>query len=240
MVEEPICPEMGVTVIVRLFPLPPSAMFSLGTRAELDEVAETVSDPADVSASVTENGTETIDASTVLIWSGISLITGAAAALWTVVMVSDQPLPIEPRSPGPSSTTYRDHAPFGESPLNADRGALDGPPGAGDGKLSRSPFSPGSTLVGRYVPAVILAVAEREELAASESVTVILFKGLPPPTSENITIFFPGGMRRRISIFAGEVWVSFLIFTVPFPTTPGIPKTLMLLGWAVPIGRPPV
>jgi hypothetical protein len=38
----PVAFEAGVTVIVRLVPLPPSVMFAFGTTVVLPEVAETV------------------------------------------------------------------------------------------------------------------------------------------------------------------------------------------------------
>ena len=51
----PVAFEAGVTVIVRLVPLPPSAMFAFGTTVVLTEVAETVRLAAAVSGSLSVN-----------------------------------------------------------------------------------------------------------------------------------------------------------------------------------------
>ena len=48
--------KAGVMVSVRFWPLPPSAMFALGTNVVEEEVAETIKLAADVSASLTVKG----------------------------------------------------------------------------------------------------------------------------------------------------------------------------------------
>src|SRR4051794_39012338 len=72
-----------------------------------------------------------------------------AGADRVVVMVRNQPAAMEPRSPGPSSKTYKDHAPLAEEPLNAERVARYGPAGAGTVNVSPVP-----TLVGLNVPEI--------------------------------------------------------------------------------------
>src|SRR5262245_54243912 len=117
----------------------------------------------------------------------MSLIVGAAEPVAdTVVIARLQPAAKLPRSPGPSSNTYNDHAPLGTTPLNTDNGAVYGPAGAGAGNVSSSPVSPGSTLLGLYVPATIVPVAVSAVAAASDSVTVTLLKSADPPTSDKI------------------------------------------------------
>jgi hypothetical protein len=53
IVAEPVWPVAGVTETVRLDPLPPNEMFPAGTNVRLDDVAETVRNPVEVSASPT-------------------------------------------------------------------------------------------------------------------------------------------------------------------------------------------
>ena len=53
MVAFPYCPAAGVTVTVRLAPLPPRAMLLTGTRLVLEEAAATVRLAAAVSTSPT-------------------------------------------------------------------------------------------------------------------------------------------------------------------------------------------
>jgi len=53
MVAVPVCPAAGVTVTVRLAPLPPNAMLAFGTRVGLEELPLTVKLAAAVSASPT-------------------------------------------------------------------------------------------------------------------------------------------------------------------------------------------
>ena len=53
MVAVPVCPPAGVTVTVRLAPLPPNTMFPLGTSVTSDELPLTVRLPAPVSTSPT-------------------------------------------------------------------------------------------------------------------------------------------------------------------------------------------
>src|SRR5436190_23933890 len=55
---EPVRFAMGVTIIVRLEPLPPKAMLVMGRRNGLDEIAESDRVPADVSGSPIVTGME--------------------------------------------------------------------------------------------------------------------------------------------------------------------------------------
>ena len=61
MVADPDWPAAGVTVTVRLAPEPPSTMLETGTSVVFDDVRETSSDPAAVSASPTVNATAPVD-----------------------------------------------------------------------------------------------------------------------------------------------------------------------------------
>jgi hypothetical protein len=54
----------------------------------------------------------------------------------TVLTVKLQPPAKVPESPGPSSKTYKDHAPLGTAPLKADNAVGYGPAGAGAGNVS--------------------------------------------------------------------------------------------------------
>ena len=56
MVVLPVCPAAGVTVTVRLAPLPPNTIFPLGTSPGLDDTALNCRFAGAVSASPTVNG----------------------------------------------------------------------------------------------------------------------------------------------------------------------------------------
>src|SRR2546425_500611 len=133
----------GLTVTVRFDPLPPKTMLLVGTSVGLDDPLLNVRLPIGVSASPTVNGIAPVAVSTVVNWSAISLIVGAAPVADTVVTVKLHPPPSEPWSPLPSSMTYNDQIPLAACPVNADNAVPYGPAGAGTGKLS-----PGTKSVG--------------------------------------------------------------------------------------------
>src|SRR6267143_706266 len=95
-------------------------MLLVGTKVGLDEVALNARLPTGVSASLIVNGIAGVGVFTVVTWSGISLIVGAAGPPPTVVTVRLQPPAKLPWSPGPSSNTYNAHAPLGCVPLNVE------------------------------------------------------------------------------------------------------------------------
>src|SRR6185436_3775274 len=117
MVALPTWPGAGVTVTVRLLPLPPNTMLPLGTSVGLDELPLRVRLATGVSASLTVKPIAGVGVPTAVDWSEISLMVGACAPLETVVNVRVQ-LPSVPWSPGPSSTRYNDQTPFPVWPLN--------------------------------------------------------------------------------------------------------------------------
>src|SRR5881296_1596983 len=129
IVATPVCPAAGVTVTVRLDPLPPKTMLLVGASVALDEPLLNVRLPTGVSASPTVNGIAGVAVSTVVNWSGISLIVGAAPVADTVVIVKLHPPPSEPWSPLPSSLIYNDQIPLAACPLNADNAVPYGPAG---------------------------------------------------------------------------------------------------------------
>ncbi len=116
----PVCPAAGVTLTVRLAPLPPKTIPLSGTSAGLLEVPLTVKLPTAVSMSPTVNPIAPVPVFTGMDRSAISPIVGAAGPPPTVVRVRLQ-LVMFPESPGPSSITYNDHAPAAAYPLNAAR-----------------------------------------------------------------------------------------------------------------------
>src|SRR6267143_2540075 len=67
----------GLTVTVRLAPLPPNTMFALGTSVGLDELPLTVRLPAALSASPTVNAIAPVGVSSLVPWSTMSEIVGA-------------------------------------------------------------------------------------------------------------------------------------------------------------------
>ena len=67
----------GITVTVRLAPLPPNAMFPLGTTVTSDELPLTVRLPAPVSTSPTVKLIGPADVSSFVTWSAMAEIVGA-------------------------------------------------------------------------------------------------------------------------------------------------------------------
>src|SRR2546423_9369813 len=116
----PVWLAAGVTVTVRLLPLPPKTMFALGTNVGFEELPLMVKLFAGVSASPIVKGIATVAVFTVVDWLGISLMVGPAGPLDTVVMLTLQPDVRLPWSPAPSSTTYNDQGPLADWPLNTD------------------------------------------------------------------------------------------------------------------------
>ena len=233
IVAVPVCPAAGVSVIDRLFPLPPKTMLPFGTKSVFDELALTIKLPAGVSVSLTVKARAGVGVFRAVVWLTISLSVGAAAA-GLVVIASDQPPANCPSSPFPSSRTYKDHVPFGLVPLNTESAELlQGPAGAGAGNESTSPVSPGSTLLGRNVPAPIAPVALSPVAAASERVKSMLLRKFPPPTSERMTAFCPAGPTKSISRSAGYVCEKPRNVTVTALTFPNIPETLIVDGYGV-------
>ena len=82
----PVWPDAGVTVTVRSAPLPPKAMFALGTRAVLLLPAVRVKADSAVSASPTVNAIAPVLAPTKTVWSGMLLIVGTWLFWATVKM----------------------------------------------------------------------------------------------------------------------------------------------------------
>jgi hypothetical protein len=71
----------GVTVTVRLAPLPPKTMFPLGTNPVLEELPLSVRLPAAVSASPTVNAIAPVGVSSLVVWSAMFEIVGAVAVM---------------------------------------------------------------------------------------------------------------------------------------------------------------
>src|SRR4051794_33784114 len=124
IVAVPVWPEAGVTVTLRLAPLPPNTMLLVGTNMRFDELAVRVRLPTGVSASLIVNGKAAVAVFTVVDWSGISLIVGGDPLDEAVATVKLHPPAIVPWSPGPSSNTYRDQLPLGDWPLNTDKAVV--------------------------------------------------------------------------------------------------------------------
>src|SRR5262245_27208378 len=112
-------------VTVRLVPLPPKTMLALGTNPWLDEVPLGVKLLAGVSGSLTVKAMGAVGVLTVVAWLPMSLMVGGCGwgAVEVVVRVRLHLL-IDPWSPSPSSTTYRDQVPLAGWPLNTDKAAL--------------------------------------------------------------------------------------------------------------------
>ena len=68
MTAVPFCWAAGVTVTVRLAPLPPNAMLAAGTSAGLEELPVTVRLPAAVSASPTVKAKAPVDVFSLMVW----------------------------------------------------------------------------------------------------------------------------------------------------------------------------
>ena len=71
----------------------------------------------------------------VVVGVGVPVGVGDPAAA-TVVTVRLQPPAKLPKSPGPSSNTYKDHVPLADCPLKVDKTVAYGPAGAGAGNVS--------------------------------------------------------------------------------------------------------
>ena len=116
MVAVPDWPETGVTVTVRLLPLPPKTTFSLGTNAGLEEFALKARLATGVSASPMVKLSGPVEPSTGMVWLGMLLMVGGAVAVVRVMLHPPAMLPVEPEL---SSVTYKDHDPFGDWALKA-------------------------------------------------------------------------------------------------------------------------
>src|SRR3989442_2860673 len=135
---------------------------------------------------------------------------GAAPVSGTVVTVKLHPPPNEPWSPTPSSTTYNDHVPLADCPLNADNAVPYGLEGAGAGNVSLVL----SKSVGLNVPLTSGPLSGTPAAALSDSVTFTLFTPVPPPTSESSIAFCPVGPTTRMSKSSGKLWVRPFSLTV--------------------------
>ena len=82
----PICPAVGLTVTVRLLPLPPKTMFILETSAEFDENPDKVRTDAGLSASPTVKAMPATEELTRQFVAEIVEMTGAVFAGNTVTM----------------------------------------------------------------------------------------------------------------------------------------------------------
>ena len=82
----PVCPAAGVTVTVRLPPLPPNTIPLSGTTAVLSELAETVRLPAGVSTSLTVNGIAGVEVLTAISRFVIVETTGGLLTALTVTL----------------------------------------------------------------------------------------------------------------------------------------------------------
>src|SRR5262249_40881940 len=90
----PVWPAAGVSVTVRLAPLPPKAMFAPGSSVWFDELPETVRLPAGVSASPTVKAIGPTGVPVVVDWFAIAEIVGALCAVtvdWNPVLVLSRP-----------------------------------------------------------------------------------------------------------------------------------------------------
>src|SRR5260221_5125182 len=70
----------GVTVTVRLLPLPPKTMLAGGTRVGLEELELKVSSVAGVVSSPTVNGMAAVEVSSLTVWAAIPLMVGGTLA----------------------------------------------------------------------------------------------------------------------------------------------------------------
>jgi len=73
---EPLNPGAGVTVTVRLAPVPPRRIFPMGTNVVSEDAAVTIKLPADVSESETENAIAGVVCPALTVWSAIAEIDG--------------------------------------------------------------------------------------------------------------------------------------------------------------------
>src|SRR6266511_3277723 len=84
IVAVPVCPAAGVTVTVRLAPLPPKTMLPLCTNVGLDELPLTVRLPAAVSTSPTVKLIAPVWVSSLIVWLARFEIVGASFTALTV------------------------------------------------------------------------------------------------------------------------------------------------------------
>ena len=84
IVATPLWLAAGVTVTVRLAPLPPKTMFAFGTNVGLDELPLTVKLPAAVSTSLTAKPIASVAVFTEILWLGMLEIVGASFTALTV------------------------------------------------------------------------------------------------------------------------------------------------------------
>src|SRR5499427_489152 len=84
IVAAPVCPATGVTVTVRLAPLPPKAMFASGTSVWFDEVPLRVRLATGVSTSPTVKAMGPAATPLVVAWLPIAEIVGASLTALTV------------------------------------------------------------------------------------------------------------------------------------------------------------
>ena len=92
----------GVTVTVRLAPLPPNAMFPFGTNVVFDELPLTVKLPAAVSASPTVKPIPAVAVSSLVVWLAMLVIVGA------VLVDVDRQLKTRGRAQRPVAHRHRD------------------------------------------------------------------------------------------------------------------------------------
>ena len=84
----PLALASGLSVIVRLAPLPPRAMPPTATTPRSDDDAVTVSDPAAVSTSPTVKAMAPVAVSSNVVWPEIVLIVGAVLGRSTAVKLT--------------------------------------------------------------------------------------------------------------------------------------------------------
>src|SRR2546429_9896712 len=81
IVAVPVCPAAGVTVTVRLDPLPPKTILFVGASAGLDDPLLNVRLPTGVSASAIVNGIAPVGLFTAVDWFALSVIVGGRLSL---------------------------------------------------------------------------------------------------------------------------------------------------------------
>ena len=77
IVDVPVCPVAGVTVTVRLAPLPPITTFAVGTSVVLEELALTARIVGDNSASPTVNASALVAVPCAVLWLAMVPMVGA-------------------------------------------------------------------------------------------------------------------------------------------------------------------
>jgi hypothetical protein len=104
IVDEPAWFAAGVTVTVRLAPLPPNTTFAFGTTVVSDEVADTVRLAAAVSTSPTVTASAPVAVSSFVVCAAIAVMVGAS---FTAVTVSTNVVGVEV-VPSPTDTVIVD------------------------------------------------------------------------------------------------------------------------------------